>query len=123
MIFIQIYIFIYSKKMDHKKLEAIPSIVAFKKMLRKKEYKNSTEIGIKTANLYAELIKSIWRDFNDLSNLLDVLRELGKSFISMDPLQFSVGNIIKRVINKFLISQHKIINSFIQLYFTIYFKI
>jgi len=83
--------------MDHKILEALPSIVAFKKMLRKKEYKNSTEIGIKTANLYAELIKSIWITFTDLSNLLDVLRELGKSFISMDPLQFSVGNIIKRV--------------------------
>ncbi len=87
--------------MDHKKLETIPSIIAFKKMLRKKEYKNSTEIAIKTAELYAELIKSIWKDFNDLSNLLDVLRELGKSFISMDNLQFSVGNIIKRVKNNF----------------------
>jgi len=83
--------------MDHKKLEAIPSIIAFKKMLRKKEYKNSTDVAIKTANLFADLVKSIWKDFDDLSNLLDVLRELGKSFISMDNLQFCVGNIIKRV--------------------------
>lgn len=85
--------------MDHKLIENIPSIIAFKKMLRKKEYKNSTEIAIKTANLYADLIKNLWTNFKDLSNLLDVLRELGKSFISMDHLQFSVGNIIKRVKN------------------------
>jgi translation initiation factor 2B subunit (eIF-2B alpha/beta/delta family) len=86
--------------MDCKTLESIPSIVAFKKMLKKKEYRNSTEISIKTAELYTDIIKNIWSKFKDLSNLLEVLRELGKSFISMDPLQFSVGNIIKRVNKK-----------------------
>ena len=85
--------------MDHKVLENIPSIIKFKKMVRKKEYKNSTEIAIQTANLYADLIKNLWSNFKDLSNLIDVLRQLGKSIISMDHLQFSVGNIIKRVIN------------------------
>lgn len=89
--------------MDHKVLENIPSIIKFKKMVRKKEYKNSTEIAIQTANLYADLIKNLWSNFKDLSNLIDVLRQLGKSIISMDHLQFSVGNIIKRVINKKLI--------------------
>lgn len=89
--------------MDCKTLESIPSIISFKKMLRKKEYKNSTEISIKTAELYAEIIKTIWDQFRDISHLLEVLRELGKSFISMDNLQFSVGNIIKRV-NLFILN-------------------
>merc|ERR1712032_457861 len=90
---------IQNKKMESKTLECIPSIILFKKMLRKKEYRNSTEISIKTAELYKDIINNIWSKFEDLSNLLEVLRELGKSFISMDPLQFSVGNIIKRILH------------------------
>ena len=48
--------------MDCKTLESIPSIVAFKKRLRKKEYRNSTEISIKTAELYTDIIKNISRE-------------------------------------------------------------
>jgi translation initiation factor 2B subunit (eIF-2B alpha/beta/delta family) len=75
-------------------IENLPFVLDFKKTLRRKDYANSTEIAIKTAELFKEIIKSLWGPFPDLIN---VLQELGKSFINVDPLQFSVGNIIKRV--------------------------
>ena len=62
-------------------------------MLRKKDYANSTVIAIETATLFRDIIKtkSLWSSF---SELLKILRTLGKSLIGVDPLQFSVGNII-----------------------------
>ena len=79
-----------------KQIESLPFIIDFKRMLRKKEYSNSTVIAIETANLFREIIKtkSLWSSFREL---VKILRALGKSLISVDPLQFSVGNIIKRV--------------------------
>jgi translation initiation factor 2B subunit (eIF-2B alpha/beta/delta family) len=79
-----------------KQIESLPFIIDFKKMLRKKEYANSTVIAIETAKLFRDIIKtkSLWSSFHEL---VKILRTLGKSLISVDPLQFSVGNIIKRV--------------------------
>jgi translation initiation factor 2B subunit (eIF-2B alpha/beta/delta family) len=77
-------------------IETLPSIVEFKTKLRKKAYANSTAIAIATATLFKDIIKtrSLWSSFPDL---IKIFRALGKSLISVDPLQFSVGNIIKRV--------------------------
>lgn len=82
--------------MEIKQIENLPFIQDFKKMLRKKKYANSTIIALETAKLFRDLIKSksLWRSFPEL---LKILRSMGKSFIAVDPLQFSVGNIIKRV--------------------------
>jgi translation initiation factor 2B subunit (eIF-2B alpha/beta/delta family) len=79
-----------------KQIESLPFIDGFKKMLRKKEYANSTVIAIETAKLFRDIIKtkSLWSSFPEL---IKILRSLGKSLIGVDPLQFSVGNIIKRV--------------------------
>jgi translation initiation factor 2B subunit (eIF-2B alpha/beta/delta family) len=80
-----------------KQIESLPFIQDYKKKLRKKDYPNSTVIAIETAKLFREIIKtkSLWSSF---SELLKILKPLGKGLINVDPLQFSVSNIIKRVI-------------------------
>jgi translation initiation factor 2B subunit (eIF-2B alpha/beta/delta family) len=79
-----------------KQIESLPFIQDYKKKLRKKDYSNSTVIAIETAKLFREIIKtkSLWSTFTEL---LKILRTLGKGLINVDPLQFSLGNIIKRV--------------------------
>lgn len=87
--------------MDIRLLENLESIVEFKKKLKKKSYPNSTKIAIETAKLFEGIIIGALKGNNikSFSELLKTLRELGKGFISIDPLQFSVGNIIKRVLH------------------------
>jgi translation initiation factor eIF-2B subunit beta len=84
-----------------RKIESLQFIVDFKKQLRKKEYPNSTIISIDAANLFKDLIRySIENNMiNTFPDLLGLIRSLGKSFISVDPLQFSIGNIIKRILH------------------------
>ena len=79
-----------------KQIESLPFIQDYKKKLRKKDYANSTVIAIETAKLFREIIKtkSLWPSFTEL---LKILKALGKGLINVDPLQFSVSNIIKRV--------------------------
>jgi translation initiation factor 2B subunit (eIF-2B alpha/beta/delta family) len=86
------------------RIESLPFIMDFKKKLRKKDYPNSTKIAIETAKLFRDLIKELSKEYISSQNggsaflqLLQMLRALGKSFVIIDPLQFSVGNIIKRV--------------------------
>jgi translation initiation factor 2B subunit (eIF-2B alpha/beta/delta family) len=78
------------------KLLRLDKIVTYKRRLKKQEYANSTEIAIETAKIFQEIIK-LKGTWSSLSELIKILRTLGKSFINVDPLQFSVGNIIKRV--------------------------
>lgn len=87
--------------MDSRAIEGIQTIVEFKKKLKKKNYPNSTAIAIETADLFKEVIKGLGKGNNlkSFPDLLKTLRTLGKSFISVDPLQFSVGNIIKRILH------------------------
>lgn len=90
--------------MDIKKIESLQFITDFKKKLRKKQYANSTIIAMETAKLFRDLIKELSKDViskqgSSFNDLLSVLRALGKSFIAVDPLQFSVGNIIKRILH------------------------
>jgi translation initiation factor eIF-2B subunit beta len=87
--------------MDSRQIESIEYIVEFKKKLRKKSFPNSTIIAIETAKIFRDVIKALYSgqytmQFNDL---LRVLKSLGKSFISVEPLQFCVGNIVKRILH------------------------
>jgi translation initiation factor eIF-2B subunit beta len=81
--------------------ENIEYVVEFKKTLRKKSYPNSSVIAIETAKIFKEVIKYLYTlpKLITLYELLKVLRTLGKSFISVDPLQFSVGNMVKRILH------------------------
>jgi translation initiation factor eIF-2B subunit beta len=87
--------------MEIKAIENIPAIIEFKKKLKKKIYPNSTIIAIETANFFKNLIQSLSRE-NEIKNFPDLLKlmvSLGKGFISVDRLQFSVGNIVKRILH------------------------
>lgn len=81
-------------------IEDLPFIQSFKRKLRKKDYPNSTIISIETAKLFKDVIrytiqKKIILSYTDL---LELIRHLGKIFIAVDPMQFSIGNIIKRIL-------------------------
>jgi translation initiation factor eIF-2B subunit beta len=81
-------------------LEHLPLTEDFRKKIRKKEYESSTKISIETAKLLKDIIQ--YSIENKLvthhEDLLNLIRNLGKSFISMDQLQFSIGNIVKRIL-------------------------
>jgi translation initiation factor eIF-2B subunit beta len=87
--------------MDSRQIETIEYIVEFKKKLRKKSYPNSTIIAMETARIFKDVIKGLYsgKTLMNFSDLLKVLKSLGKSFISVEPLQFSVGNIVKRILH------------------------
>ncbi len=71
-------------------------IQLFKKQLKNKEYDSTTQIAINTADLFQRIVKI--KDYNSLDELALIVKELGKLFISVDPMQFSVGNIVKRIL-------------------------
>jgi len=87
--------------MDSRQIEAIEYIVEFKKKLRKKSFPNSTIIAIETAKIFRDVIKALYTGQYSMqfSDLLKVLKSLGKSFMSVEPLQFCVGNIVKRILH------------------------
>lgn len=65
--------------------------------LRKRDYKSSTEIAIETASFFHKILeKHKWKNMEDV---LDFVRRLGKEMIASVPLEFCVGNTIKRVRN------------------------
>ena len=82
-------------------IENIDYIKEFQRNLRKKNYNHSTEILEQAAKFYKNIITYFSR--NDIiktqNELISIIRELGKSFINIDPLQFSIGNITKRILH------------------------
>lgn len=82
-------------------IEDLPFIKLFKRKLRKKDYKNSTIISIETAKLFQMVIQYTIenRIISSFEKLLHLITHLGKNFKSVDPLQFSIGNIIKRILH------------------------
>ena len=82
------------------KIVDLPFVNAFKLKLRKKAYTNSTTICIETAELFRDIIKHTIENkmINSFSVLVDLIRHLCKLFIAVDPLQFSIGNVIKRIL-------------------------
>lgn len=87
--------------MDSRQIESIEYIVDFKKKLRKKYFANSTIIAIETAKIFRDVIKALYSGQQSMqfSDLLKVLKSLGKGFMSVEPLQFCVGNMVKRVLH------------------------
>ena len=82
------------------KIEELPLIYDYKMKLRKKSYETSTSISMKTAELFKDIIKySIEQGLvNEFKDLLSLVLYFEKVFVSIDPLQFSIGNIIKRIL-------------------------
>ena len=80
--------------------ENLKIVKDFQRKLSKKDYVHSAEITIETAKLLKEIIKIIIEQsmVKNGQELVNLVRELGKSFIASDPLQFSIGNIIKRIL-------------------------
>ncbi len=81
-------------------LEHLPLTDNFRKKIRKKEYSSSTLVSIETAKLLKEIIEySIDKKLVTYhEDLLNLIKHLGRSFIAMDQLQFSIGNIVKRIL-------------------------
>ena len=81
-------------------LEHLPLTDDFRKKIRKKEYSSSTLVSIETAKLLKEIIEySIDKKLVTYhEDLLNLIKHLGRSFIAMDQLQFSIGNIVKRIL-------------------------
>ena len=81
-------------------LEHLPLTDDFRKKIRKKEYSSSTLVSIETAKLLKDIIQ--YSIDNKLvtyhEDLLNLIKHLGRSFIAMDQLQFSIGNIVKRIL-------------------------
>ena len=81
-------------------LEHLPLADEFRKKIRKKEYSSSKIVSIEIAKLLKDIIqKSIDNKFVIYhEDLLNLIKHLGQSFIAMDQLQFSIGNIVKRIL-------------------------
>ena len=81
-------------------IEDLQFIKTFKRKLRKKDYCNSTIISIETANLFKDVIRYTIQNkiVNTYAELLSLIRHLGTIFIAVDPMQFSIGNVIKRIL-------------------------
>lgn len=76
-------------------MENLQFVEEFIKKLKKKDYKSTTQITKDCADLFRIIIKEDkWKDFDVL---ISSITKIGIKFISADPLQFSIGNIVKRV--------------------------
>jgi translation initiation factor eIF-2B subunit beta len=87
--------------MDCSQIENKDFFVNLKKKIKNKNYPNSTAIAIETAKVFKDVIAALNKQNNirSFSDLIRILRTLGNSLISIDPLQFSIGNIIKRILH------------------------
>lgn len=91
--------------MVDKYFSKLDKIQDFKKILKSKDYQTSTSIAIKTAEVFLEIITAKKKEINMLDELSNIVRIVGKMFISVDLMQFSVGNIVKRILH--FINQEK----------------
>jgi len=84
-------------------------IQLFKKQLKTKDYDSTTKVAIKTAELFMKIIKT--KEYNNLDELSQIVKSVGKMFISVDLMQFSVGNIVKRILHFINEEKSKVCNS------------
>lgn len=82
---------------------SIDYIQAFRKQLKLKDYESTIIIAIKTADLFLKIIEV--KRYSNLEELLQIIKIVGKMFITVDLMQFSVGNIVKRIL--YFINQEK----------------
>ena len=79
----------------YSKLEFIQS---FRKELKNRDYKSTIIVAIKTAGILLKIIQS--KDlYSNLEDLHKLIKFVGRMFISADMMQFSVGNIVKRILH------------------------
>lgn len=84
-------------------------IQSFRKQLKNKDYDSTTIVALQTADLLLKIIKS--KQYNNLDELLNIIKTVGKMFISVDLMQFSVGNIVKRILHFIHQEKQKVINN------------
>ena len=82
------------------KLEKLDSFKKLERRLRKKDYSSSIEISIELSKFLYDLIKNTIDNelITTQEQLLDLIRYFGKIFIQIDHIQFSIGNIVKRIL-------------------------
>ena len=81
-------------------IETLKFFKDFKRKLLKKGHSNSTECAIETSRLFHDVIRySIENnEIKTQSELILLVRHLGKKLIAIDQVQFCIGNIIKRIL-------------------------
>lgn len=79
-------------------LSEVEFISNFRKTLSKKDYNSTTLIAIKTAEIFRDIIQ-VKDLYSSLEELLLIVKTIGKMFIAVDLMQFSVGNIVKRILH------------------------
>ena len=88
--------------MDYfKRIENIDSIKELKRKLRKKKDMNSTEISKHVASLFYDLIQNSINEktITTHSQLINLVSYFSKVFTAIDPVQFCIGNTIKRILH------------------------
>lgn len=73
-------------------------IQQFQKIIKTKDYDSTTIVAIKTAELFLNIVK-LKNEYNTLDALSNIVKTVGKMLISVDLMQFSVGNIVKRILH------------------------
>lgn len=92
-----------------KQFSKLDFIQCFKKQLKTKDYDSTTTIAINTAEILLKIIKT--KEYNNLDELSLIVKSVGKMFISVDLMQFSVGNIVKRILHFINEEKSKVYNN------------
>ena len=84
-----------------KTLENLEYVNNLKRRIRKKDYKNSNEIAKEVADLFYQIIQNSIKEKNITSQaeLVLMVTHLGKIITAIDPVQFCIGNTIKRILH------------------------
>ena len=85
-----------------RKIESTRDIKELKRKLRRKKDMNSTEASLQIAQLFYDLLKdqTIKNKYkNNPSALILLVTKLGKTFTDIDPVQFCIGNTIKKILH------------------------
>lgn len=81
-----------------KQLSKLEFIENFRRELKNRTYKSTITVAVTTAKLLLEIIKA--KDlYTNIDELLKLVKLVGKMFISVDIMQFTVGNVVKRILN------------------------
>ena len=84
-----------------KTLENLEFVTNLKREIRRKDYKNSNVIAKKVADLFYQIIQNSFKEKNITSQaeLVLMVAHLGKIFTAIDPVQFCIGNTVKRILH------------------------
>ena len=85
-----------------RKIENTTNIKELKRKLRRKKDMNSTEASLQIAQLFYDLLKdqTIKNKYkNNPTALILLVQKLGQTFIDIDPVQFCIGNTIKKILH------------------------